>query len=88
MSTYARLTEILASDYNLPPEKLVPGARLEELGVDSLGVMELLFKIEDEFRIQVPSDQVELATVEDVVNYIDRLVAEQTAQGPSPQAVS
>jgi acyl carrier protein len=87
MTTYERLKEILSSDYSVPPEKLLPDARLDELGVDSLGVMELLFKIEEAFGIQVPSDQIELATVNDVVNYIDRLVAEQTPEG-SQQTVS
>jgi acyl carrier protein len=79
MTSYERLREILVSDYNVLPEKLALDAHLEELGIDSLGMMELLFKVEDEFHIQLPSNQVELATVEDVVRYIDRLMLEQTA---------
>ena len=75
MSTYERLKEILKTDYNVPPEKLVPQARLEELGVDSLGVMELLFKIEDEFHVKVGTEHIDLETVDDVVNYIDGLIA-------------
>ncbi|MEO6986166.1 MAG: acyl carrier protein [Paralcaligenes sp.] len=77
MSTYERLQQILAADYPLLPEQLRPQARLEELGIDSLGVMELLFQIEDAFQIQVPSHQVSLLTVQDVVNYIDELLAVQ-----------
>ncbi|WP_334190452.1 acyl carrier protein [Noviherbaspirillum sp.] len=96
MTTYERLKQILVSKYQLAPEKLTPDARLEELGVDSLGVMELLFQVEDEFSIRLPSDQVELPTIGDVVDYIDRLVAEQHADAapvggvlppPAPSAV-
>lgn len=79
MTTFTRLKDILVSEYKLRPEALQPEARLDELGIDSLGVMELLFKIEEEFQITVPTDQVELATVSDVVAYIDRLVDEQSA---------
>lgn len=79
MSTYDRLQQILVTEYNLPAERLAPSARLDELGVDSLGVMELLFKVEEEFLIRLPSEQVELPTIGDVVNYIDQLVLDQHA---------
>lgn len=88
MTTYDRLETILTKDYNVPPEKMQPAARLEELGIDSLGVMELLFKIEDEFGITVPPEQVDLATVDDVVAYIDRMVAQQAPAAAPGQAVS
>jgi acyl carrier protein len=87
MTTYERLKQILVSEYQLAPEKLTPDARLEELGVDSLGVMELLFQVEDEFGIRLPSDQVELPTIGDVVDYIDRLVAEQHADTASGSGI-
>lgn len=86
MNTHDRLAHILAGEYNLPKEKLLPEARLEDLGVDSLGVMELLFKIEDEFGIQVPTDQTELATVGDLVNYVDSLVTSQARDAASQRA--
>ena len=86
MTSYERLREILVSDYNVLPEKLAPNVHLEELGIDSLGMIELLFKVEDEFQIQLPSNQVELATVEDVVRYIDRLMLSKTAAVASSRA--
>lgn len=86
MDTHDRLARILEVDYKLPKEKLLPEARLEDLGVDSLGVMELLFKIEDEFGIQVPNDQAELVTVGDLVNYVDSLITRQAADAASPRA--
>ena len=72
-----RLREILMRDYQLDLDRLSLDAPLEGLGIDSLGVAELLFTIEDEFRITLPSDAVPLATVGDVARYIDELVAVQ-----------
>jgi acyl carrier protein len=77
MTTLERLQTLLLNHYPLKREDLTPQARLEDLQIDSLGVMELFFNIEDEFQIKVPNDQVQLQTVGDVVAYIDRLIAEQ-----------
>ena len=61
---------------------LTPSAKLEDLGVDSLGVLDLLFAIEDEFHVTVPPDRVPLETLGDLVAYIDALVAGQAMQAP------
>lgn len=76
-TTLERLRAILVKDYKLDPEALTLEAPLEGLGIDSLGVAELLFNVEDEFRITLPPDPVQLPTVGDVVRYIDQLVAAQ-----------
>ena len=78
-TTLERLRAILVRDYRLDPEALVPEAPLEGLGIDSLGVAELLFNVEDEFSIALPPEPVQLPTLGDVVRYIDQLVAEQHA---------
>src|SRR3954469_25099268 len=77
MTTLTRLQDILMKDYPLKREALKPEAQLADLDIDSLGVMELLFRIEEEFGIDVPNDKQDLNTISDVVGYIDRLVAEQ-----------
>lgn len=79
MNTLERLQTLLMNHYPLQLEDLTPQARLEDLQIDSLGVMELFFSIEDEFHIKVPNQQVPLETVGDVVAYIDKLCAEQGA---------
>jgi acyl carrier protein len=76
-TTLDRLRAILVKDYQLAPELLTPDAPLEGLGIDSLGVAELLFNIEDEFGIALPPDPVNLSTVGDVVRFIDQLMAAQ-----------
>jgi acyl carrier protein len=82
MTTLARLQDILIKNYPLERETLTPDARLENLEIDSLGVMELFFSIEDEFKLSVPNNKVDLKTIGDVVGYIDRLMIEQHGAVP------
>ena len=84
-TTFERLRAILIKDYQLAPESLTFDAPLEALGIDSLGVAELLFNIEDEFKVTLPPEPVQLATVGEVVGYIDALVAAQSGIAVSPQ---
>ena len=87
-TTFERLSAILVNDYKLQPERLLLDAPLESLGIDSLGTVELLWNIEEAFRIKLPSEPVALATLEDVVRFIDHLVASQSAAssaGLTPQ---
>lgn len=78
-TTFERLRAILVQDYKLDSAVLTLDAPLEGLGIDSLGVAELLFNVEDEFKITLPPQPVQLVTIGDVVRYIDDLVA--TAHG-------
>ena len=87
--TLEKLRDILARDYKIAPALLTADSLLEELGVDSLGVAELLFNIEDEFTITVPPEPVTLATLGDVVGYIDGLIlAQGTASVPADGSVT
>ena len=91
MTTFERLSDILQKHYKIDPARLTPNEPLEQLGIDSLGMAELLFFIEDEFHVQLPSDAPLLPTIEDAVRYIDGLLAAQhvvaTPNSDSPAAV-
>ena len=88
MTTLARLQTILMNNYPVEREALAPDTLLEKLDIDSLGVMELFFSIEDEFKLNVPNDKVDLKTIGDVVDYIDQLMTEQHGQNTVASAVS
>lgn len=75
--TFERLSAILIKDYKLQPDRLTLDARLENLGLDSLGTVELLWTVEDVFQIKLPGDPVDLPTLGDVVRFIDELMAGQ-----------
>jgi acyl carrier protein len=76
MNTLDTLVDILARDYCVAREQIRPEATLETLGLDSLSVLELMFKIEDRYKVKITGDTpTDLLTVSDVVRYIDSLRA-------------
>ncbi|MDQ3025248.1 MAG: acyl carrier protein [Pseudomonadota bacterium] len=79
MSTAARLRALLVRDFAIAPEALQPDATLESLEIDSLRMIEILFCVEDEFKIAVPAEHAELKarlkTFGDLAAYIDSLAA-------------
>lgn len=81
MTTLERLTAILVEKYKVDPTKLTLHEPLANLGIDSLGMVELLFMIEDEFGVKLPSDVDTLPTLGAAVDYIDGLIAAQHPAG-------
>jgi acyl carrier protein len=80
MSTLQTLQDILVKDYRVQREQLAPDAVLTTLGLDSLSVLELMFKIEDAFHLKIGDDTpTDLVTVGDVVRYIDGLLSAKAA---------
>ena len=58
-----RLTGVLVSELGLDADKINDKARFEEdLDVDSLGVVELLMALEDEFDVKIPDEDAESIT--------------------------
>ncbi len=69
---------MIAEQFDLKREALVPEATLESLGLDSLSVIEFMFNIEDEFKVKLSDIPLEnIKTLQDVINIIDKQVAEQ-----------
>jgi acyl carrier protein len=84
MTTLQRLSRILVRRYKLDPARLTPDQRLDSLGIDSLGMVEILFFIEEEFGVHLPSEGVTFGTLGEAARYIDDLIA--TQKGPQPAA--
>jgi acyl carrier protein len=83
--TFERLSAMLARDPKLTLDRLTPDAPLDGLGIDSLGMVDVMWNVEEEFRIKVPLKMPDLRTVADVVRYIDLLATEQGGPAqPSP----
>jgi acyl carrier protein len=88
-NTFQRLQAIVAKDHKLDIDTVTAEASLESLGIDSLGVAELLFNIEDEFRVTLPVEPVDgLATFGDVARFIDTLIATQPAPAADAALIS
>lgn len=77
MSSLQTIQNMMVKQFDLKLEDLTPDATLEGLGLDSLSVIEFTFNLEDELKITMPEERVELKTLQDVVNLVDKIVAEQ-----------
>lgn len=68
-----RLNGLLVSELGLDASKISAGARFEEdLEVDSLGVVELLMALEDEFGVSIPDEEAEnIGTVGQAVDLVE-----------------
>ena len=71
--TLDKVKQMLANQLDIQVEKIKEDSRLiEDLGADSLDMIEMLMSLEEEFGITVPDDKVEgLKTVENIVAFID-----------------
>lgn len=72
MSIEQRVKEIIADQLGVEMEKITPGAKfVDDLGADSLDVVELIMAFEEEFNIEIPDEDAEkITTVGDVLDYI------------------
>ena len=64
----------------MKPEDLDPGRPLDELGIDSLSVLQVMFEIEDKFGIKFPDERVPIRTMQDIADIVDRLVTEHASR--------
>jgi acyl carrier protein len=75
--------EIIAKYGRVERDRLVPEARLTDLNIESLDVVEIVFTIEEKFGVEVPFDaakpQLPFETVADVVKAVRDLVAAKRA---------
>jgi acyl carrier protein len=77
MDTFESLRDIIIDKFEKDPASITPDATLESLEIDSLDTFDIIFDAEEKFGIKVPNEQIEIKTVQDVVNLLDRLRAEQ-----------
>ncbi len=79
-----RMVAILAEQALLDPAAVRADATLADLGIDSLGLVETIFAIEEAFDIQVPfnandpqASEFDISTVDTMVRAVESLIAAQ-----------
>lgn len=82
---YERIRAIVARNQRRPIEDVTIDSTFEELGIDSLDGVNLLFEIEGEFDIAIPDDQAKsIKSVRQMVEGVQKLLAAR----PGGSAVS
>ena len=73
MTTLERVRKVLMEQLEVSEDEVTPSASIvDDLGADSLDVVEIVMGLEEEFDIEVSDQDAEkLPTVQDIVNYVD-----------------
>jgi acyl carrier protein len=71
----AVLSEFLRKRENIDPARVTPETSLEELKVDSLLLLELLFEFEDRLGVKIPQDVPRPKTVGDLLGIVEKVTA-------------
>jgi acyl carrier protein len=80
-----KIFDIIAKEARIDRGTLTLETKLEDLKIESLDMVQILFGIEDAFDVYVPQDDqsFKLATLKDVVDGVQRLVAAKQQQQPA-----
>ncbi len=72
----ARIKALIAQSLGVSADEIVPDASfIDDLGADSLDIVELVMQIEQEFNVEIPDDDAEkILTVQDAIDYINNHV--------------
>ena len=74
-----KMREIISEQLNCEAESIQPETSLkEDLGADSLDLFELVMALEDEYSVEIPSEELqELTTVGAVIDYLKKIGVEE-----------
>jgi acyl carrier protein len=77
MDTFERVKKVIAEKLSVDEDRITPDARfIDDLGADSLDMVELTMALEDEFGISISDETAQgIVTVQDAVEFIENETA-------------
>lgn len=75
MSVESKMVDIIVEQLSVDQDKVVSAASfVDDLGADSLDLVELIMAMEEEFDVEIPDEEAEkITTVQDAINFVDKL---------------
>jgi acyl carrier protein len=81
-----RVLKVIATSRRIPLETVTIDAEFQQLAIDSMDAVEILFALENEFDISIPDDEVRtVRNVRQICEGVDKLVAAKGAAKPAVQ---
>lgn len=76
MAVEEKVRDIIVEQLGVAPDEVVPEASfIDDLGADSLDIVELVMALEEEFDLEISDDDAEkIQTIQDVVSYVKRKI--------------
>ena len=81
MQTLELLRDYLHKKASVEPARVVPQTRLEDIGVDSLILIDLMFELEESLNVRVPDASTRPATISELIDLFEALSARQVRTG-------
>jgi acyl carrier protein len=77
MAVEGRIREIIVDQLGVPSGEVVPEASfIDDLGADSLDIVEFVMAIEEAFDLEIPDDDAgKIQTIQDAISYVDERIA-------------
>ena len=80
-----RVLKSIATSKRIPLETVTIDSSFEQLNIDSMDAVEILFALENEFDINIPDDEVRsVRNVRQMCEGVEKLVAAKAAGAPKP----
>ncbi len=75
MAIEQQMVDIIVEQLSVDKDKVVSGASfVDDLGADSLDLVELIMAMEEEFDVEIPDEEAEkIATVQNAIDYVSNL---------------
>lgn len=75
MSVEAKMIDIIVEQLSVDREKVVSGASfVDDLGADSLDLVELIMAMEEEFDVEIPDEEAEkITTVQNAIDFVAKI---------------
>jgi len=75
MAVQDKMIDIIVEQLSVDRDKVVPEASfVDDLGADSLDLVELIMAMEEEFDVEIPDEEAEkITTVQHAIDYVDKL---------------
>jgi acyl carrier protein len=75
MAIEQQMVDIIVEQLSVDKDKVVSGASfVDDLGADSLDLVELIMAMEEEFDVEIPDEEAEkITTVQNAIDYVNNL---------------
>ena len=85
MNVEKKIKQIIAEQLGISEEEISPEASfIEELGADSLDIVELIMGMEEEFEMEISDEDAEkMLTVQDAIDYVKKRIAWKSLSLPT-----
>ena len=85
--TMERVRKVIATSKRIPIETVTKDSDFQQLGIDSMDAVEILFALENEFDINIPDEEVrQVRSVRDMCEGVEKLVAAKAADAANAKA--